>query len=92
MSSLSLRLVPLTGMPNENASKNREGGVSSALGGRRWVVRHNSQPLVGGSNRRDDIEDARLGWSVCWGGVFFLFLGGKLNDEKITKINIQQRP
>ncbi len=50
------------------------------------VIRRNNQPIVGGSNRRDDGEDARPGWSV-WGGVFFLFQGGKLNDEKITEIN-----
>ncbi len=49
------------------------------------VLRCNNQPIVGGSDRRDDGEDARLGWSV-WGGVFFLFWGGKLNDNKITKI------
>ncbi len=35
---LSPRLVPLVGMPNEDASKNREGGRSSALGGRRLVL------------------------------------------------------
>ncbi len=68
--------------------KNGEGDGSSALGGHRWVVRHNNQPLVGRSNRRDDGEDARPGWSV-WGGVFFLFRGGKLNDEKKYKNNIQ---
>ena len=70
--SLSPRLVPLVGPTNEDASKIKEGGGSSALGGRRWVVRHKNQPLVGGSGRRDDGEDARPGWSV-WGGVFFLF-------------------
>jgi hypothetical protein len=58
------QLVPLVGMPNKDASKNREGEGSLALGGRRWVIRHNNQPIVGGSNRRDDGEDARPGWSV----------------------------
>ncbi len=91
MGSLSLRLVSLVGTPNEDASKNKEGDGSSALGGRRWVVRHNNQPLVSGSNRRDDGEDARPGWSV-WGGVFFFFRGGKLNDEKKYKNKIRQRP
>ncbi len=42
------------------------------------VVRHNNQPIVGGSNWMDDGGDARLGWSV-WGGCFFVFWGGKLN-------------
>ncbi len=66
---LSLRLVPLVGMPNKDASKNREGDGSSALGGRHLVVRNNNQPIVGGSDRMDDGEDARPGWSV-WGGCF----------------------
>jgi hypothetical protein len=69
---LLLRLVPLVGTLNEDASKNREGGGSLALGGRRWVVRHNNQPIVGSSDRRDDGEDARPGWSV-WGGCFSYF-------------------
>ncbi len=64
MNLLSLPLVPLVRMSNEVASKNREGDGSSALGGRRLVVRHNNQPIVGGSDRRDDEEDARPGWSV----------------------------
>ncbi len=59
-------------MPNEDASKNREGGGSLALGGRRLVVRHNNHPIVGGSNRMDDGEDARPGWSVR-GGCFSYF-------------------
>jgi hypothetical protein len=70
--SISLQLVPLVGMPNKDASKNREGDGSSALGGCRLVVRHNNQPIVGGSNRMDDGEDARPGWSV-WGGCFSYF-------------------
>ncbi len=37
-----------------------------ALGGRRLVIRHNNQPIVGGSDRRDDEEDVQPGWSV-WG-------------------------
>ncbi len=41
--------------------KYREGDGSSVLSGRRLVVRHNNQPIVGGSNRMDDGEDARLG-------------------------------
>jgi hypothetical protein len=69
---LSLRLVPLVGTPNKEASKNREGDRSLALGGRRWVVRHNNQPIVSGSKRRDDGEDARPGWSVL-GGCFSNF-------------------
>ncbi len=64
---LSLRLVPLVGTPNEDASKNREGGGSLALGGRCLVIRHNNQLIVSGSNRMDDGEDAQPGWSV-WGG------------------------
>ncbi len=54
MGSLSLRLVPLVGTPNEDASKNREGDGSSSLGGRRLVVRYNNQPIDGGSDRMDD--------------------------------------
>ncbi len=70
--SLLLQLVPLVGMPNEEASKNREGYGSLALGGRCWVIRHNNQQIVGGSDRRDDGEDARPGWSVR-GGRFSYF-------------------
>jgi hypothetical protein len=84
-------LAPLVGTLNKDASKNREGDGSLALGGPRLVLRCNNQPIVGGSNRRDDGEDARPGWSV-WGGVFFLFRGGKLNDKKNYKNKIQQRP
>ncbi len=91
MDSLSPWLVPLVGMPNKDASKNTEGDGSLALGGCRLVLRHNNQLIVGGSDRRDDGEDARPGWSV-WGGVFFLFRGGELNDENNYKNNIQQRP
>ncbi len=52
------------------------------------VLKPNNQLIVGSSDRKDDGEDARPGWSV-WGGVFFLFRGGKLNDEKnyIKKYN-----
>ncbi len=57
MGLLSLRLVPLVGTPNEDASKNREGDRSLALGGRHWVGRHNNQPIVSGSDRRDDGEE-----------------------------------
>jgi hypothetical protein len=55
------------------------------LGGHRLAVRHNNQPIIGGSDRRDDEEDARPGWSV-WGGVF-LILGWRIEQQqKITKI------
>ncbi len=67
MGSLLLRLVPLVGMPNKDASKSIEGDGSLALGGCGLVVRHNNQPIFGGSDRMDDGEDARPGWSV-WGG------------------------
>jgi hypothetical protein len=70
--SLSPRLVPLVGPTNEDASKIKEGGGSSALGGRRWVLRHNNQPIVGGSDRRDDGEYVWPGWSVR-GGCFSYF-------------------
>ena len=72
-------MVPLVGTPYKDASKKREGDRSSALGGPRLALRCNNQPIVGGSDRRYDGEDARPGWSV-WVGVFFLFWGGKLND------------
>ncbi len=72
MGLLSLRLVPFVGMPNKDASTNREGDGSSALGGCRLVLRHNNQPIVGGSDRKDGGEDARPGWSV-WGGCFSYF-------------------
>ncbi len=85
MSLLLPWLVPLVGMPNKDASKNREGDGSSALGGCRLVLRRNYQLIVGGSDRRDDGEDAQPGWSI-WGGVFLLFWGSKLNDKKNTKI------
>ncbi len=79
-----LWLALLVGTKNKDASKNREGGGSLALGGRYWVLRHNNQLIVGGSDRRDNGEDGRLGWSVL-GGVLFLFWGGKLNDKKLQK-------
>jgi hypothetical protein len=69
---LLLWLVPLVGTPNKDASKNREEDRSSALGGCCLVVRHNNQPVVGSSNRMDEGEDARPGWSV-WGGCFSYF-------------------
>ncbi len=72
MGSLSPRLVPLVGTPNEDSSKNREGDGSSALGGRRWVLKHINQPIVGGNDRKDDGEDVWPGWSV-WGGCFSFF-------------------
>ncbi len=89
--SLSLWLVPLVGTLNEDASKNRKGDRSLAFGGRRLVLRCNNQPIVGSSDRRDDGEDARPGWSV-WGGVFFLFRGGELNDKNNYKNKIRRRP
>jgi hypothetical protein len=52
--------------------KKREGGGSLALGGRRLVIRHNNQPIVGGSDMMDGGEDARQGWSV-WRGCFSFF-------------------
>ncbi len=61
MGSHLLRLVPLLGMPNEDASKNREGDGSLALGGHCLVLRHNNQLIAGGSVRMDDGEDARPG-------------------------------
>ncbi len=70
--SRSLRLVPLVRMTKEDASKIKEGDGSLALGGRHWVLRHNNQPIVGGSIRRDDREDVRPGWSVR-GGCFSYF-------------------
>ncbi len=36
------------------------------------VVRHNNQPIVGGSNMIEDGEDAWPGWGV-WGGCFLYF-------------------
>jgi hypothetical protein len=62
------QLVPLVGMPNKDASKNRERDGSPALGGRH--LRHNNQPIVGGIDRRDDGEDAQLGWSVRGGSSY----------------------
>jgi hypothetical protein len=46
-----------------------------ALGGRHFI---------GGTNGRDDGEEARLGWSV-WGWCYFFVWGRKLNNKKITK-------
>ncbi len=66
------RLVPLVGTMNEDALKIKEGGGSLALGGRRWVLRHNNQRIVGGSDGRDDGEDVQPGWSVR-GGCFSYF-------------------
>ncbi len=71
MGSLSLRLVPLVGTPNKDALKNREEDGSSALGGRCWDVRHNNQPIVGGSNR-GMMERMRSQGGVYGGGVFLI--------------------
>ncbi len=71
MGLLLLRLVPLVGTPNEDSSKNREGDESLALGGRRWVLKHINQPIVGGNDRKDDREDVWQGWSVWWGCFSF---------------------
>ncbi len=70
--------------------KNRERDGSLALGGRHLVIRHNNQPIVGGSNGMDDGEDGWPGWSIL-GGVI-LFQGGKSNVEKNYKNKLQQRP
>ncbi len=75
MGLLSPRLVPLVGTPNKDASKNRDWGGSLALGGHRLVLRCNNQPIVGGSDRRDDGEDLWPGWSVWRGGGVFLISG-----------------
>jgi hypothetical protein len=76
-------------MPNEDASNNREGDGSSTLGGCRLVVRHNNQLIVGGSNRMDDGEDVRLGWSV-WGGLFSYFGAANWMTQKIIKIKYDE--
>jgi hypothetical protein len=47
-----------------------------ALGGHCFIFRHSNKPIVGGSNGRDDGEDARQGWSVWEGVVSF---GGAAN-------------
>ncbi len=84
MCLLSPRLVPLVGMPNEDASKNnREGSGSLALGGRRLVldatINIYSVAAIGGMMER------MCGQGGVYGGVFFSFWGGELNDEKNTK-------
>jgi hypothetical protein len=86
---LSLRLIPLVGTPNKDASKNRNGDKSLALDGCRLFVRHNNQPIVGGSNRMDDGEDARPGWSV-WRGCFSDFGAANRTTRKITKIKYEE--
>jgi hypothetical protein len=73
-------LVPMVGTPNKDASENREGDGSLALGGSHLVVRRNNQPIVGGSNRMYDGEDARLGWSV-WGEGVFLISGWQIERQ-----------
>ncbi len=78
--SLLLRLVPLVGTPNEDASKIREGGGSLALGGCRWVVRHNNQPMlaaaIGGMMER------MRGRGGVYGGGVFLILGRRIERQK----------
>ncbi len=91
MGLLSPRLVPLVGTPSKDASKNREGDGSLALGGHCLVLRCNNQLIVGGSGWRDDGEDVRPGWSV-WGGGVFLILGRRIEQQKNYKNKIQQRP
>jgi hypothetical protein len=72
--------APLVGMPNKDASKNKERDGSLALGGCHWVVRHNNQPIVGGSDRRDDGEDA--GQGGVYGGGVFLISGWQIEGQK----------
>ena len=65
-------LNPLFGVLKRNPSKTRGGGGGvSALGGRRLVGKHISQPNVGGRVRGDVGEEARPWWNVCvcGGGV-----------------------
>ena len=76
MGSLSPRLVPLVGKPNKDASKNREGDGSLALGGRRWVVRHNNQPIVSSSNR--GMMERMGDRGGVYGGGVFLILGRRI--------------
>jgi hypothetical protein len=71
-------------MLNKNASKNREGDESLALGGHHLVIRCNNQPIVGGSDRRDDGENAGTGWSV-WEGCFSNFGAANLTAKKLQK-------
>jgi hypothetical protein len=40
-----------------------------ALGGCRLVKKSNNLQTVGGKDRKDDGEGARLGWSICGGDV-----------------------
>ncbi len=46
---------------NKTTSKNREEHGALALGGRHLAATHNNQPIVGGSGRGDDGEEARGG-------------------------------
>jgi hypothetical protein len=61
-----------------------------ALGGRCWLLKHNNQPIFGGSNKRDD--ERMHGRGGVYGGGVFLFRGGELNDKKKYRNKIQQRP
>ena len=77
-------MVPLFGAPKRNPSKNREGGVVSALGGRRSIRTPNNQPKVGGSDRGDDRVEAR--WAASDGeGVVVSF--GESNRAMKNKIH-----
>ncbi len=71
MGSFLPRLVSLVGTPNEDASKNREGGGSSASDGRRLVLdatlNHSAAAVIGGL-----MERMRGRGGVYGGGVFLI--------------------
>ncbi len=73
-------LVPLVGMPNEDASKNREGGGSSASDGRLSVhdttINQKLAAVIGGMT-----ESMRRRGGVYGGGVF-LFSGQRIERRK----------
>ncbi len=56
--------------------------------GLRWLLfgnKNNNQHIVGGNDRRDDGEGARLGCSI-WGGCCLFMWGSELSNAKNTKI------
>jgi hypothetical protein len=77
----------LFGATKQDKLKNRHIGGALALGGRRLVKKSNNKQIVGGNERKDVGEGARLGWSV-WGGVVSLCRAAYCAIHKIQKSNM----
>jgi len=73
--------IPCLGRRNATHQKTERGGKVVALGGRRFVNRHNNQPKFGYDGGGDIGEGAQPWRNVC-GGCFGCVWGGELSDKK----------